>query len=53
VVENGAEPSLPRIVFAMASCANTRSRFAQNQQVDHETDKTVETGHVPILAALR
>ena len=25
---------------------------AQHQQVDHEPDKTVETGHAPILAAL-
>jgi hypothetical protein len=26
---------------------------AQHQQVDHEPEKTVETGHAPILAALR
>ncbi len=31
----------------------TITPVAQLQQVDHKTDKTVEAGHQPILAALR
>ena len=31
----------------------TISAATQHQQVDHEPDETIETGHAPIIAALK
>jgi hypothetical protein len=31
----------------------TLSAATQHQQVDHEPDQAIETGHAPILAALK